>query len=332
MIKLKHKQCGLSLIELMVAIGLSMVLSLGVIQIFSSSKQTSRVQDSLARLQENARFALDLLAHDIRMAGQLGCNSNASLSYADQLTNHGASIFGYEHDDLPANSALVSNKTAPKKNKVIAGTDTILVLSASTSSIPVNSTATTVSAMTAGAFADIDSGDPLLISDCENADIFIANKEDNSVINISAGNFSKSYDDYSQLAPLNYSAYYIREKDNQNNLYRSIVNGIANNTGFDTDPLLEGIEDMQILYGEDINGDGSSIRYVAADTAGLDMSKVRSVRIHLLLATLEDNLASEPQGYWFAGELVQPAEGSTDRRLFRSFTTTIQLRNQGINS
>jgi len=323
MINMKRKQRGLSLIELMIATSLSLILTTGVIQIFSSSKQTSRVQDSLARLQENARFALDLLAHDIRMAGQLGCNSNASLNYATALTNHGASIFGYEHDQLPANSALVVNNANPQRDNIVADTDTIIILSASPNTIPVssNGTVTTITAPDANTINNIDAGDPLLISDCDNADLIIAGDINDNVITTSP--FSKAYRDFSQLAALNYNAYYIRENNNQKNLYRSTVNGIANVTRINSDPLLEGVENMQILYGEDINGDGSSIRYVDATTIGADMSKVSSIRIHLLLATLEDGLATEPQTYWFNGA----DHSATDGRLYRSFTTTIQLRN-----
>jgi len=325
MINLKSNQNGLSLIELMIAIGLSMILTLGVIQIFSSSKQTSRVQDSLARLQENARFALDLLAHDIRMAGQLSCDSSIKpTDNTGQLRPFGNGIFGYEHTDLPA--VLINNNASnPSSANIIADTDTIVVMAAATNSIPVNQVAANITAMNDGAFAGIESGEPLLISDCVTADILIANVTDDNNI---AANFNKSYRDYSQLTPLNYSAYYIRENNNQRNLYRSFVNNNGGNAGIDSTPLLEGVEDMQILYGEDINGDGNTIRYVDADTA--DMEKVTSVRIHLLLATLEDSLASEPQSYWFNGSFDTAANG--DKRLFRSFTTTIKLRNQGTNS
>jgi len=335
MISLRQKQNGLSLIELMIAIGLSMILTLGVIQIFSSSKQTSRVQDSLARLQENARFALDILTHDIRMAGQLGCNGSSSVSYAGELANHGASIMGYEFADLPAgtsaaDSALVVNNDKPDRDSIVAATDTIIILSASPNPIRVssNDTITTITVPDAGDIANIDVGDPLLLSDCENADLIIVDAiAGNTITSI----FSKVYGDFSQLATLNYNAYYIREANNQNNLYRSSVNGRTNVASVDSDPLLESVENMQILYGEDINRDGTAIRYVPADTAGLDWGKVSSVRIHLLLATQENNLAREPQSYWFAGRLIPPAAGSTDRRLFRSFTTTIKLRNQGLD-
>lgn len=116
MISLNRKQTGLSLVELMIAISLSLILTLGVIQIFSSSKQTSRVQNALARVQENARFALDLLSHDIRMAGQLGCNSNAHITNNNpELRDFGSGIIGYEYSDaltvyLTKNTASIADQ------------------------------------------------------------------------------------------------------------------------------------------------------------------------------------------------------------------------------
>lgn len=64
-----NKQKGLSLIELMIALVLGLFLVAGVIQIFLGTSQTYRLTGDIARVQENARFALDILARDIRMAG-----------------------------------------------------------------------------------------------------------------------------------------------------------------------------------------------------------------------------------------------------------------------
>ncbi|MGH8770865.1 MAG: PilW family protein [Burkholderiales bacterium] len=61
-------QRGLSLVELMVAIVIGLLLTAIVSQLFLGSKQTYRTQDSSARLQENARYALGLLTREIRMA------------------------------------------------------------------------------------------------------------------------------------------------------------------------------------------------------------------------------------------------------------------------
>lgn len=61
-------QHGLTLIEILVALVISLVLMAGVIQLFIGSKQTYRFHDALSRLQENGRLALDTMATDIRMA------------------------------------------------------------------------------------------------------------------------------------------------------------------------------------------------------------------------------------------------------------------------
>ncbi|HET7608276.1 MAG TPA: prepilin-type N-terminal cleavage/methylation domain-containing protein, partial [Gammaproteobacteria bacterium] len=52
---------GLTLIELMVALAIGMFLMIGAITVFMQSRTTFRVNESVARLQENARFVLDTL-------------------------------------------------------------------------------------------------------------------------------------------------------------------------------------------------------------------------------------------------------------------------------
>lgn len=61
-------QRGFSLVELMIAITLGLLLTLGVINIFISSKRGYRVQDSIGRMQENSRFAVDYLSRAVHLA------------------------------------------------------------------------------------------------------------------------------------------------------------------------------------------------------------------------------------------------------------------------
>jgi type IV pilus assembly protein PilW len=74
--------------------------------------------------------------------------------------------------------------------------------------------------------------------------------------------------------------------------------------------LIEGIENMQILYGVDTDADGSVNYYVSANNVA-DMSKVVSIRITLTARTLDGNLTTIGDG-----------------RIRRDFTTTIALRNR----
>lgn len=69
----------MTLIELMVALAIGAFLMIGAITVFMQSRATFRITESLARLQENARFALDAVEPDIRMAHYWGLTSRSYL-------------------------------------------------------------------------------------------------------------------------------------------------------------------------------------------------------------------------------------------------------------
>ncbi|HXK57222.1 MAG TPA: prepilin-type N-terminal cleavage/methylation domain-containing protein, partial [Gammaproteobacteria bacterium] len=69
------KQGGMTLIELMVAMSIGLFLIGGALYMYSQSKNTYRASDSLSRLEESARFALDTIEPDIRLARYWGRNA-----------------------------------------------------------------------------------------------------------------------------------------------------------------------------------------------------------------------------------------------------------------
>lgn len=66
---------GFSLTELLVAMVIGLILLGGLVTLMVNSKKNYSQQDYSARLQENARFAMDFLSYDIRMAGFYGCSN-----------------------------------------------------------------------------------------------------------------------------------------------------------------------------------------------------------------------------------------------------------------
>lgn len=74
---LRHQQ-GLTLVEIMIAITISLLLLAGVMQIFLGSKSSYNLQNGLGRLQENGRYAMDILDRNIGMAG-LSSNPNSPI-------------------------------------------------------------------------------------------------------------------------------------------------------------------------------------------------------------------------------------------------------------
>ncbi|WP_372742931.1 PilW family protein, partial [Neptunomonas sp.] len=65
----RNMERGFSLIELMIAMSLGLILIGGVVNLFLASSQTYRLQESMFRVQESGRFALDFMLRDLRDAG-----------------------------------------------------------------------------------------------------------------------------------------------------------------------------------------------------------------------------------------------------------------------
>lgn len=71
-IKFGRRCSGLGLVEILIALVLSVLVIAAVIQLFLNNKQAYRLQESLSRIQENGRHALQVLGSDIHMARHLG--------------------------------------------------------------------------------------------------------------------------------------------------------------------------------------------------------------------------------------------------------------------
>ncbi len=72
-----HSQLGLTLVELMVALAIGSFLIIGSIQIYNQSREAFIINESIARVQETAQFAIDTIEADLRMASNWGRTSRA---------------------------------------------------------------------------------------------------------------------------------------------------------------------------------------------------------------------------------------------------------------
>lgn len=90
--------------------------------------------------------------------------------------------------------------------------------------------------------------------------------------------------------------------------------------------LLPGVEDMEITYGYDSDGNEAVDRYYTASeigTATTEWEKVRYVKVCLLIASQNNNVAASTQTYYDCGGTSQTA---TDRKIRRTFTAVYNLR------
>lgn len=82
-----RKQTGLTMVELLVALAIGSFLMIGAVQIYNQSRQSFVINESIARVQETAQFAMDTIENDMRMASNWGRSSRA-------LSIEGRSLLG----------------------------------------------------------------------------------------------------------------------------------------------------------------------------------------------------------------------------------------------
>ena len=334
-------ETGMGLVEVMVwaAVSLLIVTVIGIIYV--DSKQLTRVNDTMSRMQENGRFAIYLIDRDLRMAGFRGCNG-ASVTPVNVLNSNAypyqfdVGIAGYHGNGgtwLPALDASISALNPPP---VTAG-DVVTIRHIDGQGVPLVAPMADSSAdLQVGAGSQLAAGDVLLVADCAAAAVFNATGFDstNGVLAHEAGTQAvpgNTTTDLGHVFGADASVYrlvtrtYYMAPSTRQPRTRSLW---ANSTpAYDGQPqpeeMVEGVEGLALLFGEDLDGKRSANRYVTANAVGA-WSNVVSVKAQILLATVRDNVTTSPQPYTFAGVAVTP----TDLRLRSALSSVITVRNR----
>ena len=110
------KQAGMTIVELMVALAIGSFLMIGAVQIYNQSRQAYIINESIARVQETAQFAMDTIEADLRMASNWGRNSRA-------LAVQGRSIGGTPNPTGLAEPALCESGWALDLAMTVDGDD-----------------------------------------------------------------------------------------------------------------------------------------------------------------------------------------------------------------
>lgn len=350
------RQRGLTIVEIMVAMVLSLILTAGVVEVFIGSKNTYRVNDALSRLQEDGRMALEYMSRDVRMAGFQGCSrygpvTNTLNSTTNIAYDFAVGIRGYDNVGAPLPAALGTLNPAPN-----AGTDVIVVRRQADNPVRIvqnNNGAqlfVEVTGTEAGACANgtsrvsgICEGDILMVSDCRKSRIFqtgniqTTGSGGNITLNIThpasgtPGNAISSwggasapederFGDDAEIVKVATYIYFIANNPNGiPSLYRQ--DGITAAV-----ELAQGVENLQILYGVDTSptdiNQSADVYQDAGSVASWD--DVVSVRLHLLLRTIDNNLAEAAQTYRY----VDVDINAGDRRIRKEFTSLVALRNR----
>jgi type IV pilus assembly protein PilW len=334
-------QQGLGLVELMIAMLLSILLSGALVQAYIGSRTTYQLQDSMSLVQEDGRFALNYLAKEIRMAGYVGCGRLGGNSWNVQIGYPAA-----PPSDLPATfDSTQIIRTVPSTDYAalgldpLAGTDVLVVRKASSlgSHLNANMTSATSDILLSDAnAAQLEVNDYAIIADCTDADIFkVSAVGAGAPVSISHTlSLRKAYTTDAEIMAFESTYYYIRdtERHTKNGLpiYSLYMKTRSAGSGGYSAPveLVEGVQNMKIRFGIDTTGFGEVGKYVkATDMTTSDWGNIVSVELNLLVAGTDDKAAASSgnfaQTIHFFGNDI-PADG-----LFRQkFITTIATRNK----
>lgn len=361
------RQCGFSLIEIMVALTLSLFLITGMIQLLIGNKQSYRVHEAQSRIQENGRFALEVLNRDIRMAGFTGCPVsnrvanvlNDSTTWWEDFEN--GSLVGYD-----GTQAFPGQDFGTGDADRVRGTDAIAIVKGGGSSYSIvthNVNAANFDLNRKPDLADIKTGSIVMVCDTKQTSILQLTMVNANTVNVvhntgnsvDPGNCTKGlgspvlctsngtpykFGSDSTLVTFVPTAFYIGLSSSDNtirSLYQMQPNvtdkGVASMVARE---LVQGVQDMQIVYGEDTSGDGVVDPPYEDATKVTNWNNVLSVRVNLLMTSLDDNLATARQTVTFpadtenantGGNVYTPAS-TTDRRLRQVFSSTIGVRNR----
>ena len=343
------KQSGLSLVEIMVALVISVFLLGGIIQVYMGNKASYRFSDASSRIQENGRFALDAITTDVRLAGFFGCvdlrqngnliqnhlntasanydpnrhdfinqrpvvlTANAGLNASDDISIKGSS---------PGQSNLSATLTMPGSgpiqltgNTVFRNNDIVLITNCWTSDIFEATSVSTVAGVTTlthTTAAPADSPGNMAINPCPGGGHCLHGTIQANLENDYQANNSSAY----VLQNVSYSIQPSTSGSGEPALWRSQNN--------DNQELVDGIERMVVMYGVDTSGDGAPNQYLNSNAVLAANQVVTAIRVWLVVRSENDNVLETNQTYTLNGVNIVAA----DRRLRQVFSVTIDLRNR----
>ncbi len=319
---------GVSLVELMVSMVLGLLLMLGIVRVYLDSKVNYTADEEVARVQENGRFALNLLKRELTLAGfYAGDLSVKDMAPAVVTTDCAATDWVLDPTDpIDLVSDYISSlltvlgvtltclTEADGFVHVLPGTDVITIK------------------RTAGDFTVRNGAYHQSVSAAQPEQWYLRRRNygsDKAWTYVGAGGAFNSNHigtntevDYWEFHA---RIFYIRDYAEAvgDGIPTLCVSELVGN-GMSSACLLAGVEDMQVEFGIDTTGDGVPNRFDSTPSA-TDLSTAVVARVSLLLRSigpLPDYINAKTY------RLGQKSIGAKNDGFYRRvMTTTVQTRN-----
>jgi type IV pilus assembly protein PilW len=310
------QQSGFSMVELLIAVALGIILSWAILDVTLNSSRTARELELTSEMVENGRYLTKLLSSELQLAGFYGrledyvddtvtAQPDACVLSSTSLRNGmNYPIFGWD--------GVAAGDTTCNTDVLLTGTDVLLIRRADTTSV--NTTAglddnkhylqETVTA------AVLDTG--------ANSDNFILLEKDDATV--------------AAIREYHQDIYFVDTDNVFNRL--SLING-----AYTVEPLVEGVDDFQLVYGIDrsgdgiANADGANAAFVELPASAAEWEDVVSVKVFLLLSSTSNAPGlADGKTYSYADKAGITFSDSKKRRLFSAVArlTNVSIKRAGV--
>jgi type IV pilus assembly protein PilW len=282
----RHAMAGISLIELMIAITLGLLILAGLASVFANSSASRNELERTGRQIENGRFAMELLNEDIRLAGFYGEYNPKSLTPPAALPDPCSTDPAVWITALPLPLQGYDNgASAPTcvPASLKASTDILVVRRVSTCEAGVS-----------GCAAAVNGAPYIQVSKCATeipTTPYVLGLQGTATFSLK----QKDCTAVAKQRQYTVSIYFISTDNGRGQSIPTLKRMEFNGASFVETPLVEGIEQLNIEYGIDTDGNGSPDVYTADPTtyvcggctAGSNWSNVMTARVNLLARNLD---------------------------------------------
>ena len=303
------RQKGFSLIELMIGMVIGLFVTGVVITLFTVSKRNYSQDEEIARLQENGRYALQVISRELALAGFLGNVQIADDVILDLPTNAPCGINWHDPSESPlANPIKVFDDDSgfPSCMPASSGTEALVIKHAK--------------------------GSPRSSPGYNNL-ILKSNGKDGTLYVSSSTATETNF----QYWDFHVHAYYIADTDGDGipGLYRKRVTGSSGPalSIVDDGELVPGVQDFRVTFGLDSNdNDGIADTYTSMPTAA-ELATAVSARLDVLVRSTNPDISYANNKTYFVGSTSVSGYGFVDndgnagKFYGRVFSTTVQMRN-----
>ncbi len=318
----RSRQTGFSLIELMIAMLLGLVIMAGLVNLFLQTKRSFNQNESIARMQEDARFALDTIVTDLSMAGMLAdlltpqgmgfdttlalgvdCGPAGFPNWAFSMINLAGDYVAMESVDNATDGTANGAHSCLAAGDVKPGTDILTIKRVAGRAQPAPE-AGRVYLRTNGTagllFTEPVSAAPPIIVPIP-------------------------FQDWEYLPVIYYvQNYAFAPGDGIPTLCRKVLSPVGGASSMTSECLARGVEDLQVEYGIDTDNDGSANVYLTAPLAS-QMSQVVSAKIYLLMRSEDADLSYDNDKVYTLSNAAPFTPNDNFYR--RTFSTTVGIRN-----